>query len=395
MAVEKRRRANGTYRYRAYWRNPFTGKIERGAWTAEGKATKESDQVAYRLKHEKDSFLPANKPAIGAGPLLLDLLSSYHAMAEMTDSTYKSTFYHLKAVKAHALFNGLQVQDLTPGHLKAFERALRMAGRKQNGINRKIGIITAALTWAHEQRLIDSIPINPAEYKCKRGPDKRTPPPTPREVEELHAAASDHVRRAIFVAYMTGARVGPSELLSMRWSDFFFHEGFIRVRSADKNDDIQWRDVPVEDDAAWTMFREWCEVDTAKGIQFVIHWRGKPISHFRTAWKRTFERANAAREKRKEQPIAYRNPYSLRHAFVTFMLAGGADLKTTSKLAGHSDVSTTTRIYQHEVEELRKDAARKLPKLNLSQSDALGIQTGDTKSGVSGGFLYPKENKLQ
>lgn len=365
MAVEKRRRKNGTYRYRAYWRNPFTGKVEKGAWTTEGKAEKESDLAAYRLKHERESFRPANRPVSSADMLLLDVLASYHSSATMTESTYKATFYHLKAVSAYGPFQDLPARELTPDLLKGFERSLRDAGRKQNGINRKIGIITAALSWAHDQGLIESVPINPAEYKCKRGPDKRVPPPTPREIEELYNAAPDHVRRAMFLAYMTGARVGPSELLSIRWSDFFFAERFVRVRSALKNDEIQWRDVPVEDDAAWQHFREWYEADRGTGTDHVIHWRGKPISHFRTAWRRTFERANKAREVSQEPAIEYRKPYAMRHAFVTFMLSSGADLKTTSKLAGHSDISTTTRIYQHEVESLRREAAKRLPKLNV------------------------------
>lgn len=88
-------------------------------------------------------------------------------------------------------------------------------------------------------------------------------------------------------------------------------------------------------------------------IPFIISHKGKPpVKAIKTAWATAKKKAGIERRIR---------PYDLRHAFATYALDAGADLKAVAEIMGHADVDTVLEHYQHTKETLRRKAVESIP----------------------------------
>jgi integrase len=168
--------------------------------------------------------------------------------------------------------------------------------------------------------------------------------------------APQHLIRAITIAWYTGIRPGAVELLQLKWEHVDWERQCIFVTSAKKGGPVR-RVVPLDDNFTATL-HQWYQQDNKTDSRHLITFNGKPIRDFKTTWKNTKAAAGITRRLR---------PYDLRHAFVTYLLEGGADLKSVSAMAGHSRTDTTTRIYQHINMDMMRASISKMPAVGLNE----------------------------
>ena len=137
------------------------------------------------------------------------------------------------------------------------------------------------------------------------------------------------------VLYSCGLRV--SELTSLRLSDLFFGEGYIRViGKGDKQ-----RLVPISNTARDKIQRYLEERRSARSGEETVFLnnRGGQLTRVMvfTILKRAVERAGIDK---------HISPHTFRHSFATHLLEGGASIRQVQEMLGHESI-LTTEIYTH------------------------------------------------
>jgi len=201
---------------------------------------------------------------------------------------------------------------------------------------------------------------NPALQIAGPGRDKRLPKTlTHAEVDALLAAAkgapkeADRTHALMQLLYATGMRV--TELVSLPVSAARGDPRMILVRGKGDKERLVPLSPPARDAlAVWLGTRDAAEdaavQDGKPRSRFLFPSRGK-LGHLT---RQSF--FNLIKDLAVAGGVdpAKVTPHTLRHAFATHLLAGGADLRSIQTLLGHADVATT-EIYTHVLDERLRD----------------------------------------
>lgn len=141
------------------------------------------------------------------------------------------------------------------------------------------------------------------------------------------------------VLYSCGLRV--TELCSLKISDMYLDEGFLRVEGKGSKQRL----VPVSPRAVrelqlWLAERREIKIKAGEeDFVFVSHQRGRRVSRI-TVFHNIKDYAMRAGIQKNI------SPHTFRHTFATHLLEGGANLRAIQQMLGHESLGTT-QIYTH------------------------------------------------
>jgi len=98
--------------------------------------------------------------------------------------------------------------------------------------------------------------------------------------------------------------------------------------------------------------KEWKEQDKIVGQDYLIAYKGKPLTSIKKTWHSSLKRAGITRRIR---------PYDLRHAFATYALDAGADINAVADIMDHANVTMVLKHYQDTKEAARRNTVESLP----------------------------------
>lgn len=154
---------------------------------------------------------------------------------------------------------------------------------------------------------------------------------------DLSSASGMRDRAILEMLYGCGLRV--SELCSLRISDVYLDEGFVRVTGkGDKQRLVPLGELAADCFVRYMHCRPEPALQSCADIVF-LNMKGGPLS-----------RVSVFNMVKRQAMIAGVNkeisPHTFRHSFATHMIENGADLRVVQEMLGHESI-LTTEIYTH------------------------------------------------
>ena len=260
-------------------------------------------------------------------------LSSNSISAYMTD---------LRKLLNYATDNELAIKDITTSNLEELFAQQYDKGIKPRSMARMLSGIKSFFKYLF---LEDYIQKNPAELID--APSIGVKLPSVLSIEEI-----DNMLSVIDVSTMEGTRnyaiietlyscgLRVSELTSLRFTNLFFDDGFIRVDGkGSKQRLVPISDVAIKKINNYLTYRNLMEAKRGSEDYIFISKRGTPISRITVFYyvKKYAEEAGI------KKTIS---PHTLRHSFATHMIERGANIRYVQAMLGHEKI-TTTEMYTH------------------------------------------------
>jgi integrase len=287
-----------------------------------------------------------------------------HGQAYMRPATLSALGYRMDLLTDY--FGATPAGDITPVLVDKFVTK-RLESVSRTTVNSDLTYLKRVLNWGVEEGFLG---INPIEkYKKPSRDDAVIRPPTPDEIAIIIVHAEEHIRRALLIAYYTGARPGEIELLGLRYSNVGWDSRTITIASASKGGP-RYGTIPLHPHLE-KLLKLWQEEDKktanvrrAKGRKvadpdLIIHWRGNSVKRINKGFTAAKKAAGITRRLR---------PYDFRHASITAIsLSGVVDAKTASEFSRHSRPDTMSKVYTHTNLTALRRAVVRVPEIDIQR----------------------------
>lgn len=238
------------------------------------------------------------------------------------------------------------IRDVTPMEI---DRILIKIAAKPPLHNRVRAGLSRVFTKACRDRYR---PDNPVQGTTRQDEPPRTRLLKESEMDRLLAALNQHPGQssdALRLLWLTGSR--PQELLGCRWRDLDLNEG-TWTKPAQTVKQRRFQHVSLQE-AAIAVFRRIHEsADNPPLDAWVFPSRSKS-GHLTTVKK-------FAAKVFAEAGISDVRPYDLRKAFISRLVASGADLRTIMSITGHTQVTVLMKHYAHVMDGKQKQVLKEV-----------------------------------
>ena len=238
---------------------------------------------------------------------------------------------------------GIDFRQVTLKQLDGFAKALQELGVGPRSVARILSGVRSFYRFLTIEKEVETDPTELLESPKlgKHLPEVLSLP----EIDAIEAAIDlskpEGVRDLAIVEVLFSCGLRISELCSLKLSELYLEEGYIRVHGKGRKERL----VPIGDSAVdrlrqWFVVRQGCKVKPGEeDFVFVSLRRGKRLSRISLF---VYIKEYAAKAGIRKNI----SPHTFRHSFATQLLEGGANLRAIQAMLGHEDIGTT-EIYMH------------------------------------------------
>lgn len=272
--------------------------------------------------------------------------------------TKKTMKHHYNTILCQ--YGKIKVKNLTKKDIEKWKLIQISRNVSNTTIYHRLSLLRSAFNFILKKDIIKTHCFR--DIIIPRPKYQRIDPLSINELKSIYKVAPNHIKRILVLGSSTGARIGPSELFKLKWSDIDFDKNIIYITNADKGgSNNHKRPVPIRNDIK-DILVSWYNLDNDNN-KYVVSYNNKPVKSVSASWKNTLRRAGITRRVR---------PYDLRHTFATLALMYGGDLKCISELMGHTDTKMILKTYQHTTLEQKKNSINTIPNIfsdNISEKN--------------------------